>query len=281
MAHQVALIMRSKNEQPYTEHALRALKSQTFHDFVLYNVDSGSTDGTLEVIRKFNANQANIVLISPEDYIPGKVLNMMIERSQESIIVFLNADAIPLDSEWLERLLSPILNGKADATMSRQVARKDGYFIVDYDYIRAYDEINLARNPCFFSAAACAFKRELWEQTKFYDEGISEDLLWSKICQEKGAIFKYVPDSVVEHSHNYTLKQLYRRHYGEGKAFSHIFGEKPSLFRELFSLGKELVRDFFYSISKGQIHTIPYNIIYRCTIHLAQYRGKKSCNFKV
>ena len=95
----IAVIMRSKNEQPYTEPALQALFKQSYQDFKLYNVDSGSIDGTLAVVQKYNQD---VILIAASDYIPGTVLNNMISTTNEEIIVFLNADAIPQSDNWLE-----------------------------------------------------------------------------------------------------------------------------------------------------------------------------------
>ena len=44
----------------------------------------------------------------------------------------------------------------------------------------------------------------------------------------------YCPESHVEHSHNYTLRELAKRFRGEGAADRVIFGESPSLAREIF-----------------------------------------------
>lgn len=274
MKREVAVIMRSKNEQPYVERALEALFSQTYKNFNLYNIDSGSTDGTLEAVRRYNRYPERVVQISPQEYVPGDVLNRMIAQTEEPFIVLLNSDAIPKSPEWMERLLRPILEGDADMTMSRQIARSDAYFIVSYDYLRAYDPDNVSKDPYFFSAVACAFRRDLWESTKFYTEGLSEDLLWSKMCQQGGARFQYVPESIVEHSHNYSLRQLYRRHFEESVADVVIFDAKPDFLKQLARLFKDLMRDLFYAIYKGKILTIPYNITYRLTIHLGIYLGR-------
>lgn len=270
---QVAVIMRSKNEQPYAERSLESLFKQDYKDFVLYNVDSGSTDGTLEAIKRFNCD--NVVEISPEAYIPGKVLNDMIERTHQEVVVFLNSDAIPQGPEWLRRLIQPILSGDADATMGKQIARQDAYFIVDYDYRRAYDPRVVAKNGDFFSAVACAFRRGLWEETKFYTDGLSEDLFWSKQCREKGARFAYVPEAVVEHSHNYTFRELYRRMFGEAVAEKHIYGVEANFSSQIARFGKDIVRDLFYALSKGELSSVPYNIAYRSVIHTALYLGKR------
>ena len=180
-----AIIMRSKDEMPHAVAALQGLARQSWTDWTLYNVDSGSTDGTLETLRAFNPDR--ITEIPPRAYIPGKVLNDMIARTTEEWIVFLNADAIPLNDAWLERLLRPLLDGAADATMSKQHARPDALFIVDYDYRRAYDPRNIKdENEDFFSAVACAFRRSWWERIKFPESGYAEDLAWAKACFHSG-----------------------------------------------------------------------------------------------
>jgi rhamnosyltransferase len=271
----IAVIMRSKNEMPYAEVALERLMRQTRRDFTLYNVDSGSTDGTLEVVQRYNPDPERVTRIAPEDYVPGTVLNTMVERAPESIIVLLNADAIPMDDLWLEKLLRPILDDEADATMSRQLPRDCAPFIVKHDTARAYSAKNLAgKRSDFFSAVACAFRRSLWEQTKFYTDGYAEDLAWSKACQDKGARFKIVPESVVEHSHNFTIKGLYLKRYRHGLAYVYIYGDKPEFLRQAASWAKETVRDFLYAASKLRFDVTPYNLVYRATIHWAYYRGK-------
>ena len=62
--------MRSKNENPYATMALKSLMKQNYLDFVLYNVDSGSTDGTLQAIEQYNPDSDNIKIIPPEAYVP-------------------------------------------------------------------------------------------------------------------------------------------------------------------------------------------------------------------
>lgn len=273
----VAIIMRSKNEMPYTKSVFEALQQQTFQDFVVYNIDSGSTDGTVEFIRKANPDPSKVIEIPPKEYVPGRVLNRMVSTAKEPIIVLLNADAIPLSPCWLEALVEPILSGEADGTMSCQVAREDAYFVVKQDYLRAYDP---ARFPGgilhdFFSAVSCAFTKACWEETHFYEEGYAEDLAWCRECQSKGRRFKIVADSVVEHSHNYSLKGLYHKRRRQGVAFGYIYGTAPSLGARIYQLSREVARDTASAITHGEVTSIPYNLVYRVAIHLGYHQGNK------
>lgn len=269
----VAVIMRSKNEMPYVRPALEMLCKQTFRDFELFVVDSGSTDGSIEVFREY-IDEEHLIQIAPEDYVPGLVLNRAIEATDHEIIMLLNADAVPMTEDCLEKLLAPIINGEEDATLSVQVARNDAHFIVKYDYQRGYDPKNIkGDNADFFSAVACAFKRVLWEKHQFRTHGYSEDVAWSNVCRADGFRFKLVQDSLVEHSHNYSLKGLYRKRFRHGLTFSEIYNQKPNLAKQLYLCAREIVRDFLYALRKLQLHTIPYNIAYRCAIHAGYHMG--------
>lgn len=273
--NRVALIMRSKNEMPYLPDALQSLHDQMGPAVDLWAVDSGSTDGSLEQLRRA-VSPEQLVEIRPEEYIPGKVLNDMIARTSAEIIVFQNADAIFQSTDALAQLLQPIFDGTADATMCAQVTRANAKWIVSYDYQRAYDPRNIkGSNADFFSAVTCAFRRELWEQVAFPETGYAEDVAWAKACRARGARFKLVCQSVVEHSHNYTFEQLFRKKFRHGVTFAREYGRRPRLGVQALKLCKEWARDFFRALRTGHIATIPYNVAYRAVIHSGLYRGLK------
>lgn len=270
-----AVIMRSKNEMPYLPEAIASLRRQTFQDFELWAVDSGSTDGSVDVLQN-ELDATHLIQIAPKEYVPGKVLNDMTARTTQEFVVFQNADAIFQSDDALEKLLKPLFDGEADAVMSSQVTRPDAKFIVTYDYLRAYNPKNIkGENADFFSAVTCAFRRDLWEKINIPDIGYAEDVAWAKLCRAQGARFKLVTDSVVEHSHNYTLKGLYLKKFRHGVTFAQTYGRRADLFFQTLELCKEWARDLFYAVSKGRLDTIPYNIAYRAVIHTGLYRGLK------
>ncbi len=257
----VAIIIRSKNEMPHIHATLEGLKRQTLQDFELFATDSGSTDGSLKELRN-SCDTDRLTQIST--YIPGSVLNTAIARTHHKIIVLLNADAIP-QSDWLERLIFPILGNQADATFSKQRPRPNARFIVAYDYQRAYDSDRM--NPDFFSSVACAFKRELWEAHPFPESGYAEDSRWATTCRANGARFQYLENSVVEHSHNDSLTALYQKRRRQAAAL----GTSPTRGKFL----REITRDLLHATTQLKLHTIPYNIAYRIAIHAGAHSGAK------
>lgn len=272
--NRIAIIMRAKNEMPHAARALRGLRSQRRGDWTLYAVDSGSTDGTLEQLRDFPPD--HLVQIAPGDYEPGPVLNRMAALTSEPLIVLLNADAVPLDEFWLEKLVGPVEAGECEASMSVQVARDDADFIVAYDYSRAYDPRNIKEeNEDFFSAVACCFTRGLWEKHPFKEKGYSEDLAWARECRKAGARFRLVTDSRVEHSHNFTIAALHKKRYRHGRAYVDIFGARPRPIRQAALCAREMVRDFLRALREGRPGSIPFNLAHRYTIHRALYLGMR------
>ena len=51
---------------------------------------------------------------------------------------------------------------------------------------------------------------------------MNEDQLYSKILLDAGYKKKYCADAIVEHSHKYTLKQVYKRYYEVGLFYSEV-----------------------------------------------------------
>lgn len=272
MSSTVAIIMRAKNEMPHVQRSLEMLQRQTFQDFDFYAVDSGSTDGTLQELQSF-CPAGRLAQIEPHEYIPGKVLNRAIADADHEIIVLLNADAIPITDDWLGNLIEPVLNGMADATYSRQMARPDARFIVAYDYHRAYSSGNPSES--FFSAAACAFRHKLWERFKFRENVYAEDAVWATTCRMLNARFELVPESAVEHSHNYSFAALFQKKFRHGVSFSRFLGESSPLGRRLYLCLREIARDLFFTCAQRQLHTIPYNIAYRVVIHAGLHKGMR------
>ena len=87
----------------------------------------------------------------------------------------------------------------------------------------------------------------------------------------------YCPDARVEHSHNYTLGALARRFRGEGAADRVIFGDSPSLLRELAGAARETLRDWAYLAPHPKDWCeIPSAPIRRLVQRIAHWRGAMS-----
>ena len=241
MCRLVSILIRSCNDEEFIGRTLQAAAGQKCPlPFELVCCDDGSSDRTPEIIDAFPGARR---LPRPEGpYLPGARLNYMIRRSRGDVIVFNNADAVPVNDRWLAELIAPLLEGRADAVYGNQLARPDAAWLVRKDNLRAFgDGREAAKWRFFFSlATSAAFREDLVKNP--FDENLrfSEDVAWA---HRRPMRIVYAAEAQVEHSHNYTVSQLKKRFYGEGAADAVIFGDRPNLLREMLSAGMESLRD--------------------------------------
>jgi len=128
-----SIIMRSFDEAWALRETLPALRSQTLQPYELIVIDSGSTDGSQDLIRA--AQPDHFIQIEPQDYNPSRVMNsgMSLARSQHCI--FLNADATPQHDRWLSNLVLALQQPGVGAVFGQQIPRPDceAVFACDYD----------------------------------------------------------------------------------------------------------------------------------------------------
>lgn len=210
----VSIAVRSFNEAWALKDTLPAIAAQDFTDWELIVIDSGSTDGSQDLIRA--AQPAHFVQIEPHEYNPGRVMNRAMRLARADRVVFLNSDATPQHREWLRLLSAPLLDPRVAAVFGRQIPRPDCEAVYACDYDRCFGpERESARWDHFFSMVSSGLRRDVWAQRGF-DEALqlSEDDEYTRWCRARGYEVRYVPDAVVMHSHNYTLPQAYRRSFG-------------------------------------------------------------------
>jgi glycosyltransferase involved in cell wall biosynthesis len=273
----VSIIIRSFNDITFIEQTMQAILDQEYQDFELINVDNGSTDGTWEVICRMNPDG---IKYQVTDYVPGRILNEAVSQASGSIVVFNNSDCVPLNSEWLGNMTYPLRNNpelKIGAVFGNQLPRANAHPLVKKDNLRAFGDGVIASSwRHFFSLGTSAAPRKLLIVNRFdHDIKYSEDIEWSWRMKKSGYDIIYVPQAMVEHSHNYTIAQVKKRFYGEGFADGEIYGGKCSMLCGcLLPLMMEVLRDLEWLIKNFKIFSIPFGLIYRITQRFSYWRGR-------
>lgn len=212
----VSVIMRSKNVDWVISEALAGLFQQDWQDFELLVIDSGSEDQTLA---RLAAYPHRLIQIAPSAYYPGRVLNTAVAASRGEIVVFQNADVVPLNTRALHNLLRPFQNPAVQASFARQLPRPEAEAWVRRDYASAFPAQGDAPAWMPFSLPFAAMRRSAWRKQSFYDWAWgSEDSEWGLRARQRGWQVAYAPESLVMHSHNYTLSEIYGRRFIEGEA---------------------------------------------------------------
>ena len=250
----VSIILRSFNEAWALRETLPALQAQDFRDWELIVIDSGSSDGSVDLIRR--AAPRHFIQILPQDYQPGRVLNTGMRMARREAVIFLNADATPQGPGWLRPLVAALQDSQAAAVFSRQLPRPDCRAVFAHDYDRCYGvQRESAGWDHFFSMVSSGIRRDIWERRGFLESmQYSEDDEYTRWCRSQGHRIVYCPESVVTHSHNYTPRQAYKRSFGEAWARS-AMGIAPARPGALAPAWLNDVRqDLGFCLRHGRLH---------------------------
>lgn len=272
----ISIVMRSKNDGRLIGATLRGVYGQDHPAGVrLVHIDSGSTDGTVEAIRATNPHK--LIQIRPEEYIPGVVLNRGMQESAGEWVVFLNSDAEPANAQWLGELLRAAQSTPDTGTaFHRQIPRPDCQAVFAHDYDRCFgpnrDSINWEH---FFSMVSCVVNRRAWEKHPFREDlQYAEDDEWSRRLKANGWGVAFAEKSVAIHSHNYTLRQSYKRAYGDTFAAAATSRTPVRNYNLRFTVGVGCVRDGLkdlrYCAREGNLGSLPHAL----AVRLAQRLGK-------
>jgi rhamnosyltransferase len=276
----VSVIMRTKNSDWVVQQALKSLYSQTFLDFELIIVDSGSTDKTLDIIKhnieEYKEIEHRLTQIEAVKYYPGPVLNFAVEQAKADIIIFQNSDSVFLTPLTLQRMVDAFDKEEAEVVLSRQLPRPEADTWVLKDYEISFPNSDETPPWITLSLPLAGFKKSLWSEHKFYDDAwASEDTEWGNWAKSRGVKIKYLKESLTMHSHNYTLKQIYGRRFVEGEADVFIYKKFDNLLKFSYRLFRTILSDSIYHLKKldfiGLALVFPRRFVYQ----YAYYRGQK------
>lgn len=214
----LSIILRSFNEAWALRETLPALAAQNYKPWELIVIDSGSTDGSVELIRQFRPR--HFVQIPHPEYNPARVMNQGMRLAASNVAIFLNADATPQGPDWLGPLGTALRDPQVAAVFGRQIPRPDCRAVFAHDYERCFGaDRESAQWENFFSMVSSGLRKDIWAKRGFNERmQYSEDDEYTRWCRAQGYRINYIRDSVVMHSHNYTPAQAWTRSFGEGRA---------------------------------------------------------------
>ena len=280
-----SVLVRAHNDAAFIERTLEGIFAQKVDfPFEVVVCDDASTDETRAIAARFPVR----FFERPSGaYKPGRTLNALVGAAAGEVVVFNNADAVPLDENWLAALVKPLRDapGTPAFTFANQLPRADAQALVRKDNERAFGDGKVqATWRFFFSVASAATWRRILVEAPF-DEAIqySEDVEWAWRNSRRDADpvrIVYCPDAHVEHSHNYTLRELARRFRGEGAADRVIFGDAPSFMREILGAGRETLRDWAYLAPRPKVWLEIFSApVRRLVQRISHWRGMRAGGF--
>lgn len=284
MTFDLSIILLIKNGGRRLELLMESLERQKFSgSFEIIAIDSGSKDGSLEILEKYNTR---IFRIKPEEFHHSRTRNLGAEKSKGEVLVYLTQDALPINNDLLEKLVNPLKDPEVAVSYGRQIANPDAADVNKFFYSYFYPDEKkvlskeVANNPkkfyinyIYVSDVCSAIKKEVWDEVRFTDDvPMSEDKDFALKVLKTGYGIVYEPEATVYHSHDYSLHSLFKRRFQDGSAFSNIALEGESGF---FGRGfKFVTEEMKFLVREKKFLGIPYAIIYNFIDFLGFFLGK-------
>lgn len=219
----IGVLVPTYNAGDVLNRVLAPLSQSTLKPSVLV-IDSSSRDDTVAVARSFGA-QVHVILQSEFNH--GATRELGRRMLGTDITVMMTQDVVPIGEDMIERLIAPLVDGRAAISYARQVPH-DGASLIEafpryFNYpdkseLRGLEDTKTLGAYTFFCSNSCA----AWNNAALNDVGgfdrtlsLEDTIAVAKLLR-RGHKIAYCADAIVKHSHRFSLRGEYKRYFEAG-----------------------------------------------------------------
>jgi rhamnosyltransferase len=258
----ISVVIPVKNGVATLASCLEGIRAQTLGDRLeIIVTDSGSTDGTLELLARYPVQVHHIV---PVEFNHGETRNLGVRMAHGEFVVMTVQDARPVDDRWLERMVKHFEDPKVAGVCGQQVVPHE----LDKNplqWFRPYCrpvpiKIQFA-NPsefqqlppaeqvalCGWDDVTAMYRRSTLLGIPFRRVNFSEDAIWARDALSHGCALVYDYSARVYHYHHETFRFRFRRiftiQYQLYRFFNHVRAPDwllPRLIRQVYWSSKRI-----------------------------------------
>lgn len=211
----VSLITTCLNEGADIKDFLNSVINQSKKPDEFIIVDAGSTDGTIDIVKKYQEKHRWIRLIVKRNVSRGKGRNIAIKNAKGEIIAVADAGCI-LQKDWLKNITSPF---------------KEGYDIVigyykpfyknDFQFFCGRLLVPKKLDVIRMSSRSLAFKKAVWKETGGYEENVDvgEDTIFHWKILKKKLKTKFEKSAIVYWIMPRSSKELFKKFFRYGAGY--------------------------------------------------------------
>jgi len=215
----VSIVYLTKNGGQLFKKSLDAVIHQKANfPFEIISVDSGSSDGTLELMRRSNVR---VFDICPESFNFGLTRDYAFSLARGDIIITLSQDVIPSSSDWLQLMVVPFNDSQVAVVQGTDIVPPDEELFFWYAnglfyYTRDTVKWRKYNDGIGLSFTSCAIRRSVWADNRIGKAEMNEDKVFQGKLKGKG--FKLIHQTLAKtyHAHMYNIKELAKRCENEG-----------------------------------------------------------------
>lgn len=241
---------------------LPRIRSQDYEGEVeVIAFDSGSTDGTCELLQQHGAR---LERIDKREFSHGGTRNRIAAEAKGEFLVFMSQDVVPRDESFLRHLLEPFGDGRVAGSCARVLPFPESdpltartvldlpeagetSFVRDLDDIGPVWAVDAETRVHYlrFNNVASAIRADVFREYPFPEVEFGEDFAWAARVLTAGYRIAFEADSVVYHAHRYSPKEAFRRYQVDASFHraAHGWNMRPSLVSVLRGWLFELASD--------------------------------------
>ena len=244
----ISIVILTKNAAAYLPETLPAIfNQQVDFEYEVLAIDSGSQDASIEILSHY---PVRLIQIPPESFNHGETRNLGVRATspESQYVVFLSHDALPANPHWLQCLIKPLIGDPevagafsrhtprpgANASVVRQLVQltQSGGSLRLVKQMPSSEEEYQAKKfyYVFFSNTSSILRKSIWEKWPFPKADFAEDAIWAEQVLRAGYKIVFEPESVIVHSHNYSLIEQFRQNVDHAYAMNQLF--HPHFYRD-------------------------------------------------
>ncbi len=245
----ITIVIAVRNMASTVERAIESVLNQTYKNSELIVMDACSTDGTVEIIRKYEKCLA--YWVSAPDKGPSDAIDKALQHTTGTLIGFLGADdwyepyALELAARTYERT-------HADLCFGNMMTREGD--IGEFKNLKNLKPDSLYVKGTQWLGAVNAFvkKELLWRNYRKWNDVLLTDYLFFLRLYAEGATFAHIDDE--RHITNFTIggrtsSQLYMAHRDSQIVRMQILKEYPNMQEEYAPYADQLARAYAMGVA--------------------------------
>jgi len=212
----VSVVIPTFNSSFDLEACLNSLRLQTYPKIEIIIVDNCSTDGSVEIAKRYNSRIFKVKALR------SAARNFGTAKARGDFILFVDAD-MELTRETIEESVQKALNNNADAIMIPEIRVGEGFWA----NCRALERLTYIGDPLIESARF--FRRGVLKKVDGYDKELEAGEDWDLHARVEEAGYKITRINALirHHEGHLTLRKMFLKRYYYAKTLMKYIKKHP------------------------------------------------------
>lgn len=243
MMESISVVIPVKNGIRTIQKCIDGILGQTIEVEEIIVVDSGSDDGTVELLKGYP--KVELIEIPADEFNHGETRNLGVQHASGKYVALTVQDAWPVNEYWLENMLMGFEKDNVVAVCGQQIVPHETdknpvqWFrpystpvIITRKFLKdEFERLSpkVIKQACSWDNVTALYKKEVLLQIPFKATIFAEDKIWAKDALAHGHAIAYNYAARVYHYHHEDAEFAFKRSYAEIFSTYKIFKLLPEM----------------------------------------------------